>query len=441
MLRRIPLAQWARPLPAPLAGFLLAPLAGFLLAPLAGAANLQALELQQVGAQLDLVLRLDSEVTPKVLTLKDPDRLVIDLPNTAQPRKLNNRVPDSAREWVSNLRIGEHDKFLRLVLDLTGPLAYDLRQSARELQLVLQLPLITDEPALRPLVVVIDPGHGGKDPGASGPNGVYEKDVALSIARKLYRLLKPLDSFEPHLTRDDDTYLSLSARIDKAQTLQADLFLSVHADAAENLRARGASVYVLSLSGASSVAAKRLAQRENADPLQEHRIGGIPLAKDLDFNSTVVELAQTPTIGRSLQMAEKLLASIEQVSLMHGDAPGRANFAVLRAPYVPSILIETGYLSNRKDAASLTNSRFQRRMAKAILAGIYHYLRDNPHPGIAASEVKDFFRYRVQKRDTLSEVAQNYGITVRRLKVINTLKSNTIHPAQVLRIPVPRTGD
>jgi N-acetylmuramoyl-L-alanine amidase len=234
-------------------------------------------------------------------------------------------------------------------------------------------------PTERLIIVALDPGHGGEDPGAIGPDGTREKDVVLAIAHRLRERLdgtriqgNPVRVF---MTRDADFFVPLHVRVQKARRVQADLLVSVHADAFFTPRPRGASVYALSDSGASSAAARWLANRENA----ADRIGGLPVnVKDLTVQRTLLDMSMTAQINDSLRLGATLLREIERVSVLHKPRVEQAGFAVLRAPDIPSVLVETAFISNPDEERRLRDPAFQTRIAEALERGIRRYFERNP---------------------------------------------------------------
>ncbi len=230
-------------------------------------------------------------------------------------------------------------------------------------------------PGTRPLVIAIDPGHGGEDPGAIGPTGVREKDVVLAIGRRLARLIDAQPGMRAHLVRDGDYFVPLQMRVVKARALKADLFVSIHADAWMQPTARGASVYALSLSGATSVAARWLASRENEADL----IGGVNLnVSDPLLKQTLLDLSQTATINDSLRLGRSVLGELGRLDRLHRKQVEQAGFAVLKAPDIPSILVETAFISNPQEEQRLADENQQERIAQSILDGIRRYVAQTP---------------------------------------------------------------
>jgi len=229
--------------------------------------------------------------------------------------------------------------------------------------------------ANRLIVVAVDAGHGGEDPGALGPSGTHEKDVTLAIARKLKTLIDAQPNMRAVLTREGDYFVPLNARVQKARRVQADLFVSVHADAFIKPHARGSSVYALSERGATSVAAQWLAKRENDADL----IGGVNLdVRDPHLKHTLLDLTQTATNNDSLRLARAVLGEVGEINTLHKSAVEQAGFAVLKAPDIPSILVETAFITNPEEERRLRDDAYQGRMAAAIFAGIKRYFAANP---------------------------------------------------------------
>ena len=227
----------------------------------------------------------------------------------------------------------------------------------------------------RTLVIAIDAGHGGEDPGAKGRNGTCEKDVTLAIARRLKASVDETPGMRGVLIRDGDYFVPLQMRVHKARKVQADLFVSIHADAFIEPRARGSSVFALSERGATSVAARWLAKRENEADL----IGGVNLdVEDYYLKKTLLDLQQTATINDSLKLARSVLSEVGEINTLHKAEVEQAGFAVLKAPDIPSILVETAFITNPDEEKRLRSSAYQDRMAEAVLSGIKRYFATKP---------------------------------------------------------------
>jgi N-acetylmuramoyl-L-alanine amidase len=255
------------------------------------------------------------------------------------------------------------------------------QEDSNEVQVPVVTSLNSDEKAKRyssKVIVVIDPGHGGKDPGATGPAGTHEKKVVLAIAKRLQSAINSNPGFKAVLTRGDDRYLSLRYRLALAREYHGDMFVAIHADAYINASASGASVFALSSRGATSEAARWLAQREN----QSELMGGVDLAdKDPTLRSVLIDLSQTATISASLQMGSGIMAQLRQVVPMHVNHVEQAAFVVLKSPDIPSLLIETGFLSNPTEEQQLIMASHQEQLADAMANGIVQYFTRNPPEG------------------------------------------------------------
>ncbi|HVE50229.1 MAG TPA: N-acetylmuramoyl-L-alanine amidase [Casimicrobiaceae bacterium] len=351
----------------------------------------------------------------RMTLLKSPERLVLDFDDTELTTplaKLATQV-DANDPFISAVRFGRPVfATLRIVFDLRGevnPQIFELPPVAEFAhRLVLDLyptrpvdPLMAllerDAVAVAPrspppapgdvtrvaprqkpvrgIVVAIDPGHGGEDPGAVGPRGTYEKHVTLAIARRLKRVVEAQPNVRAMLTRDDDYFVPLALRVAKARRVQADLFVSIHADAFREQRARGSSVFALSETGATSAAARWLAQKEN----QADLIGGVNLdVRDPVLARTLLHLSQSAQINDSLKVGRHVLSEIGEHNVLHKPAVEQAGFAVLKAPDIPSILIETAFISNPEEELKLRSDRHQQRFAESIGEGIRRYFAGNP---------------------------------------------------------------
>ncbi len=225
------------------------------------------------------------------------------------------------------------------------------------------------------VIVAIDAGHGGEDPGAVGPSGLYEKDVVLSIAHKLRARINTQPGMRAMLTRESDYFVPLQERVLKARRVQADLFVSVHADAFMNPEARGASIFALSENGATSAAARWMAKKENASDL----VGGVNIkARDASVMRALLDMSTTAQIKDSLKLGQAILGHLGKVGRLHKARVEQAGFAVLKAPDIPSILVETGFISNPEEESKLKDEAYQGQLADALLAGIQRYFARNP---------------------------------------------------------------
>ena len=412
-------------------------------------AEVRELRLWRAPDHTRLVLDLSGPVEHQLLELKDPRRLVIDvadarLATDTASLALDNTPIQAVRSGIRN------GNDLRLVLDLRAavrPRSFALRASERaDDRLVIDLydlatgdtgPSVTktaQSGGRRDIVIAIDAGHGGEDPGALGPGRLREKQVVLEIARELNRLFEREPGFSPTMIRDGDYYVSLDGRRELARKRQADMFVSIHADAFRDTRARGASVYALSLRGATSTTASYLAQRENAADL----LGGVSLSDKEDaLAMTLADLSMTATLDSSLNVGASVIDELDNFARMHKKQVEQAGFIVLKSPDVPSILVETGFISNPEEARKLATPGYRQRMARAIHSGIVHWFRNHPPPGSLLAYQRDQRgrEYTIVRGDTLSGIAQRFNVSVGLLQEYNALASTRIRVGQTLRIP------
>jgi N-acetylmuramoyl-L-alanine amidase len=306
-------------------------------------------------------------------------RIVLDLkkPVTAKSHKLATNNSDSQHlivNLLSKQTSSSSEKGSRLAEKPTGYQERDQKVDTKPIETVDKITNSNIKQAAnkkQKFVIAIDAGHGGDDPGATGPNGTLEKQVTLAIAKKLQALINGQDGLKAKLVRKGDYYVGLRERMKIARQSGADLFISIHADAVNNPEVRGASVYTLSRNGASSEAARWLANSENA----KERVGGVNLDdKDEILASVLLDLSQTATQQASVNIANKVLKNFQNIGDLHYHAVQNAGFAVLKSPDIPSILVETAYISNPSDELNLLSSRYQNKMAHAIFKGIVNYV-------------------------------------------------------------------
>jgi len=289
----------------------------------------------------------------------------------------------------------------------------------------------------RDVVIAVDAGHGGDDPGAIGPGQLYEKDVVLAIATKLSAMFDKEPGFKAELTRKGDYYLAHRKRTDIARQAEADVFISIHADAFKTPDASGASVYVISQKGATSETARWLAEKENRADL----IGGVGLDdKDDVLAGVLLDLTSTHSLSASLDMGQQVLNAIKPLNHLHKKQVEQAAFLVLKSPDIPSLLIETGFISNPAEAKKLRTRAHQERMAKAIYTGVKSYVGRNPPLGSYLAwknQVKpaDLATYKIVRGDTLSAIAFKHSVSAERLKTYNGLRNDRIKIGQLLKIP------
>lgn len=335
-----------------------------------------------------VVFDLSSPIQHDLFTLSNPGRVVIDLKDVRKSAALVS--DDHQTSILKSIRSAVRQSGdLRIVLDLKGkvrPRSFMLQpdnQSGHRLVIDMHstqlspTPIKTSQQARqkkkKEIIIAIDPGHGGKDPGAVGRKGTREKDVTLAMAKKLKTIINRTPGYRAVLTRDVDRFVVLRKRVETARKHQSDLFVSLHADAFKSPRVEGASVYALSLNGASSEAARWIAEKENSSDL----IGGISLDdKDDLIASVLLDLSQTATIQDSLELGSDVLKHLGKVGKLNKDQVQQAGFAVLKAPDMPSILIETAFISNPKEERRLKSSKHQHKLARAIFSGIKSHMKN-----------------------------------------------------------------
>lgn len=399
-------------------------------------ADIVASRIWPATAYTRMTLESTTPIQFKYFQLKNPDRLVIDIQGSATNqvlRELSSKVIPMD-PYIASVRIGQFNpETIRIVMDLkttVNPQVFSLAPVANfKNRLVVDLyptatvameqekndplmallqdyshgkvnsdgttrpqatastppvqktpvikPPVTNQPPQpgkpnklnRQPVIMIDPGHGGEDPGATGPSGLHEKDVVLAIGREIKKILDSY-GYKTYMTRNEDIFIPLGVRVAKARKLQADVFVSVHADAFTNPSAKGTGVYALSPKGATSAAAKYLAQTQNA----ADSIGGVNYSTDKNVNNTLFDLTQTATINDSLKLGKDVLNQLSRINNLHKGSVDQANFAVLKAPDIPSILVETAFISNPTEERLLSTSDFRQKVASSIASGIKEYL-------------------------------------------------------------------
>ena len=398
-----------------------------------------------------VVLDLSRPAAHNIFTLRGPDRLVVDLKSSrlSDSLKAMPRGAGSVRSIRSAVRANGQ---LRVVLDLNeavrsrsftaGPnskygdrLVIDLQRSGSPH--AVKTASESYHPG-RDIVVAIDPGHGGHDPGAIGRGKTREKDVALQISRTLAARINAEPGMKAVLVRNGDYYVDHRKRMAIARRNNADLFISVHADAVDDRRANGASVYALSLKGASDEAARQLAERENASV----RIGGVSLEdKDEVLASVLLDLSQSAALSASLDVGSKVIGELARIGKVHRRTVQQAGFLVLKSPDMPSILVETAFISNPSEEKRLRDKRHQGQLADSILAGVRNYFYSNPPPDTRiAMEMRRVpakqVRHVISRGDTLSEIAERYNVSPAAIRAANKLSSDRIRVGQTLSIPL-----
>ncbi|SEI41641.1 N-acetylmuramoyl-L-alanine amidase [Allopseudospirillum japonicum] len=443
------------------------------------AATIEGARLWPAPDHTRLVFDMSGPIKYTWFALKNPERIVIDI-ETSRLKAEFNRLPLDNTPIKRIRSATKSDRTLRLVLDLsqsvevkdftlapnqqyghrlvidlvyeklaanpsnkspskssTSPPVQNQTQPSPDTQS--KATLIQAPDGERNIIIAIDAGHGGDDPGAKGPAGTHEKDVVLKIARYLHDQLGKERGFEPFLVRTGDYYIGLRKRTQIARKKRADLFISVHADAFRSPQPRGSSVYALSQRGATSETARWLAASENRADL----IGGVEGLLSLDdkdetLAGVLLDLTMTATLSDSLNVGSQVLKSIGRINKLHKSDVEQAGFVVLKSPDIPSILVETGFISNPQEERRLRTASYQRKMADSIGTGVKKYFYSNPPPNtlLATEKKRNAFRtYVIVRGDTLSEIARRHRVDMGELRRVNKLKDDQIQVGQVLQIP------
>lgn len=433
------------------------------------AAKLDSMSIKEDGGKTSIICMFTGSVKHKAFTLANPDRIVLDIDKTTLAMDVNKI--SLSKSLVNHIRSGRiNQQTLRLVFDVYKPvtikttawklanskqgLRIDLLQKNDSLQIkptpyrpavnnVVNVSTTNRTPvhakhapskSLRDVIIVLDPGHGGKDPGAMGPRRNSEKNVVLAIALKLKQLIDKQPGMHAVLTRNGDYYVGLRERLNIARRYNADIFVSIHADAFINQHSNGASVFALSPNGATSEAARWLAEKENYSEL-----GGVNLS-DLDDQNGVIrtvllDLSQTATISASLKMGNQVLRHMDKITTLHNSAVEQARFVVLKSPDIPSVLVETGFITNPQEEKNLTNSYYQSKLTQAIFEGLKRYFWDYPPPGTRLEVMSGANLHVVKRGESLPAIAARYNVSIAAIKSANHLLNAPVKPGQRLSIP------
>lgn len=394
-----------------------------------------------------IVLDLSEPSKYTYFSLENPNRLVVDLQDSKLTTSLKNLSHDS--KLLKSIRSSKKGNKTRLVFDLTkkvDPMLFALAptapyghrlvidlldKKAKVASTKKQKPRETN----RDIVIAIDAGHGGEDPGSIGPKGNYEKKATLAIAKKLAAKINAEKGMKAVLTRTGDYYITLHGRTEKARRSGADLLVSIHADAFTSPKPSGASVWVLTLRRANSEIGKWLEKKEKHSQLLG---GAADVIKDRTTEKylarTLIDMSMDHSMEQGYNVAGEVLGQLKGITKLHKRKPQAGNFGVLKSPDIPSILVETGFISNPKEEKLLTNNWFQDRMAGSLHKAIKSYFRKNAPDGTYYASIKDV-KHKVKRGESLSLVAQNYNVSVSKIKQANNLKSDKIRVGQVLSIP------
>lgn len=444
------------------------------------ASDVQSVRLWRAPDNTRLVFDLSGPVQHKVFTLTAPDRIVIDVDKASLAKPFESLPLENTP--VAGLRAAKYDaNTLRIVIDLSTQVApksftlapnqqyghrlvvdlFDSEADANAASASARVPAtVTPSTPARPvsptiptklpplpssqrdIVIAIDAGHGGEDPGAIGPGKVYEKHVVMQISKELQRQINAEKGFRAELVRTGDYFIPLRKRTEIARKKGADLFVSIHADAAPRSSAYGASVFALSDRGATSETARWLADSENRSDL----IGGagsVNLGEDQMLAGVLLDLSMTASLASSLNVGQKVLSNMGSITRLHKSRVEQAGFMVLKSPDIPSILVETGFISNPSEARKLQTKAHQQALARSIHGGVRQFFHENPPPGTYIAWMRDSGKiasapreHIVRSGESLALLANRYQVSLAALRSANSLKSDVIKVGQKLTIPV-----
>lgn len=394
-----------------------------------------------------IVLDLSESSKYTYFSLENPNRLVVDVQDSKLTTSLKNLSHDS--QLLKTIRSSKKGKKTRLVFDLTKkvePMLFALAPTAPYghrlvVDLLDKQAKVTKTQKNKPkqtnrdIVIAIDAGHGGEDPGSIGGNGNYEKRVTLAIAKKLAAKINAEKGMKAMLTRTGDYYVSLHRRTEKAREAGADLFVSIHADAFTSPQPSGAAVWLLSTRRANTEIGRWLEKKEQHSQL----LGGAAYAvkdntKEKYLARTLIDMSMDHSMEQAFIAANEVLGELKAITKLHNRKPQFASLGMLKSPDIPSLLVETGFISNPKEEKLLTNAWFQNRMAASLHKAIKRYFRQNAPSGTYYASIKEV-KHKVRRGESLSLVAQNYKVSVSKLKKANNLKTDKIHVGQILSIP------
>ena len=390
------------------------------------------------SGNLKITFNLDKVALINSYALDDPSRIVIDLKDVS----LNGPIKSSSFSPIKLIRAGEVGSTTRIVIDLNGSVYWKKPWQVKfkdRVDLILEIKRDKKiSKNLRDIIVVIDAGHGGRDPGSVGKN-ILEKDVTLLISRELERTLKNTSGYKPVMIRSDDRYVDLDDRYQNARKLGADLFVSVHADGFRLSSVKGASVYVWS-EEASSITAETLSKNKlTSSPEVNSKIGKLDVRDfDEDAARTLYQIAYEAKIDNSVILAKKILEQLKKdpYTKMHKPNVEFADFRVLKSIDIPSVLIESGFISNPDDAKRLEGKAGRRMIARSIFLGIHNYFKEKPKPNTFMASLPQYVEYEIQKGDVISEIAIRFGVTIDEIINWNNLKNKSIYPGQIIQISI-----
>ena len=388
------------------------------------------------SGNLKIVFNLDKVALINSYALDDPSRIVIDLKDVA----LAEQIKSGSFSPIKLIRASEVGNTTRIVIDLKGSVYWKKPWQVKHkdrIDLILEIKRDRKiSQNLRDIIVAIDAGHGGRDPGSVGKN-ILEKDVTLLIARELERTLKNTYGYKPVMIRSDDRYVGLDDRYQNARKLGADLFISVHADGFRLSSVKGASVYIWSEEASSITAATLSKNKLTSSPVVKSKIGKLDVRDfDEDAARTLYQIAYEAKIDNSVILGEKILEQLKRdpYTKMHKPNVEFADFRVLKSIDIPSVLVESGFITNPDDAKRLEGKAGRRMIARSIFLGIHNYFKIKPKPNTFMASLPQYVEYEIQKGDVISEIAIRFGVTIDEIINSNNLKNKSIYPGQVIQI-------
>ena len=389
--------------------------------------------------EIRITFKLSKVALVKSYALDDPSRIVIDIKDS----KLNEELDSRQNYPIKKIRASQDGSTSRIVLDLYESVYWKKPwQIEKKDHVLLIFEIKKDknlEKNIRDIIVAIDAGHGGKDPGAVGKLNILEKDITLLIAKELERTLRDTKGYKPVMIRRDDSFVDLNDRYQNARKVGADIFVSIHADAFRLASVKGASVFVWS-EEASSITAENLSKKELANnPEVKAKIGKLDVNDfDEDAARTLYQLVYEAKIENSILLGNKILDKLrlDPYTKLHKKNVEFADFRVLKSIDIPSVLVESGFLSNPEDAARLKGKPGRRMIARSIFLGIHNYFKEKPKPNTFMDPVQASVEYTIQKGDVISEIAIRFGVTVDEITDLNNLGGKAIYPGQKIKIAI-----
>ena len=391
------------------------------------------------NGEIRITFKLSKVALVKSYALDDPSRIVEDVKDSQLKKELDSRQ----NYPIKKIRASQDGSTSRIVVDLYESVFWKKPWQIEKKDHVLLIFEVKKDKELkrniRDIIVAIDAGHGGKDPGAVGKLNILEKDITLLIAKELERTLRDTKGYKPVMIRGDDSFVDLNDRYQNARKVGADIFISIHADAFRLSSVKGASVFVWS-EEASSITADNLSKKELANnPEVKAKIGKLDVNDfDEDAARTLYQLVYEAKIENSILLGNKILDKLrlDPYTKLHKKNVEFADFRVLKSIDIPSVLVESGFLSNPEDAARLKGKPGRRMIARSIFLGIHNYFKEKPKPNTFMDPVQTSVEYTIQKGDVISEIAIRFGVKVDEITDLNNLRGKAIYPGQKIKIAI-----